>query len=811
MGRLDHEAAGISQQELDALLAEREALGTRLAELEAAAAERERAQRVLVQEAIFAKLLQDVTAAANGARSRDEAFATCLRAVCAAMSWPVGHVWVRGGATESRLRSTDIWHLVDAARYGPLREATSSLACRPGRGIVGRVLATGAAVSSTEPGFEDPSRLRREVAGQLGLRASVGVPVRVGYEVTAVLELFACDASPADPRTLQVLEYIGTQLGRVCERAGAEQALRALAERMDDALRAARVGTWSWDMEADRVVWDAHVQALFGRQDGVFARSYREALERLSAEGRLSVGQAVQRAVQDAQPFEVEVPANWDDGTPRVLALRGRVHVERGRPVRMSGVCWDVTERKHAEQRIHELAFYDALTGLPNRRLFDARLEASLVEARRRGRRAAVIFLDLDRFKEINDTLGHRIGDEVLAQVAQRLVHSVRMRDTVLRSPPSEGDTDPAVSRFGGDEFTLLLGDVSGPAVPGRVAERILHCLRRPFPVGEREIYVTASIGIAVFPDDGENVDALLANADTAMYQAKSEGANDFRFFSPTLNAAAARRFAIGHRLRRALARRAFVLHYQPIVEARGRAVLGLEALLRLEDGAEAVSPQEFIPIAEETGLIVPIGEWVLRQACRQARRWQRAGFPQLGISVNLSSRQLHKPGLVEAVERALRTSGLAATSLTLEITESSLLHEGAATLGALARLGALGVTIALDDFGTGYSSLSQLRRFSFHWLKIDQSFVSEVLTRPGDAALTAGLIRLAQRVGLGVVAEGVEREEQAAFLARHGCNRLQGYLVSRPLPVPEVLPFLRKTRASAAGRGIPARAARAD
>lgn len=770
--------------------------------------ERKLVQSALLRESTFVQLLQEVIVSANEADSLDEAFQRCLRAICAAMDWPVGHVWARPRAADPRLRSTDLWQLADEARYGLLREATSLLSCRPGQGTLGRVLETGAPVWDAGVPLDDPSWLRREVSERVGLCACVAFPVRMGREVVAILEFFTAAPSPPDERTLKMLGNIGTQLGRACERSWAGEALQELSARMDDALRGAQVGTWSWDMEADRVVWDAQSQSIFGRRGDPTPRAYREVLERMSPPGRLLVAEAVRKSVETGRPFEVEIPVQWDDGTAHVAALRGRVHVKAGRSVRMTGVCWDTTERKEAEERIHQLAFYDSLTGLPNRRLFQQRLQAALADARTRGRQAAVIFVDLDRFKEINDTLGHRVGDELLAQVAERLVRSVRLHDVVLRGHPGERAGGPAVSRLGGDEFTMLLGDVAGPQMPGRVAERILRAFHEPFRVQEREVYVTPSIGIAIFPDDGEDVDALLASADAAMYHAKQEGANDFRFFSQELNRATARRFEIGNRLRRALGSRAFRLRYQPIVEARSGAVTGLEALLRLEDADGALSPDDFIPIAEETGLIVPIGEWVLRTACRQVQRWQRAGFPDLGVSVNLSGQQFRKPGLVESVERVLRESGIAPTKLTLEITESTIMQEDAATMGALERLAGLGVSIALDDFGTGFSSLSQLRRFPFHWLKIDRSFVREILTRPSDAALTVGIIDLAQRIGLKVVAEGVENPEQAAFLTSHGCDRLQGYGVSRPLPARRVLPFLRKNGRQGA---LAARARRAD
>ncbi|MBI4985484.1 MAG: EAL domain-containing protein [Rhodocyclales bacterium] len=404
----------------------------------------------------------------------------------------------------------------------------------------------------------------------------------------------------------------------------------------------------------------------------------------------------------------------------------------------------EIYERMQAEQRIWHMAHHDALTGLPNRALLLDRLGQALAQGDRNANNIAVMFLDLDRFKSINDTLGHHIGDELLKHVADRLRGVVRAVDTV--------------SRLGGDEF---------------VAVRIEG----------HELRATPSIGISVYPDDGAEVYTLMKNADTAMYHAKEAGRNNFQFFMPRMNAAAERFFKLEHRLRGAVEAGQLRLHYQPLVDLQSASVCGMEALVRWLDPEHGlISPGEFIPVAEETGLILPIGEWVLTEALRQNRRWQEEGRPALPVSVNLSPRQFRQGNLVETVSAILAETGQPAALLELEITESSLMHDMDETLDKLKALSAMGVRLAIDDFGTGYSSLAYLKRFPVHKLKVDQSFVRDLNEDKDDAAIVSAIIGMAKSLGLDILAEGVETEAQLAALIEYGCGKFQGYYFSRPL-----------------------------
>ncbi|CAB1367823.1 sensor domain-containing protein [Denitratisoma oestradiolicum] len=429
----------------------------------------------------------------------------------------------------------------------------------------------------------------------------------------------------------------------------------------------------------------------------------------------------------------------------------------------------EIFERMQTEQRIWHLAHHDALTGLPNRALLHDRLGQALAQAERKGRRAAVLFLDLDRFKSINDSLGHAVGDELLKQVAQRLGGAVRSVDTV--------------SRLGGDEFVVVLNDMICVDDVVLVAEKIIAALGPPVRVDAHDLRVTPSIGISIYPDDGSDAMQLMKNADTAMYHAKSLGRNNFQFFTASMNDEAIRFFNLENRLRAALDQGELVLHYQPLVDLRQRAVVGMEALVRWNDPEQGmIAPGEFIPVAEETGLILPLGEWVLREAMRQNRVWQEQGYPLLPISVNLSPRQFRQRGLVETIRAILAETGQPARLLELEITEGALMQEVGETLSKLEELAAMGVRLTIDDFGTGYSSLSYLKRFPVHKLKVDQSFTRDLCEDREDAAIAAAIIGLAHSLELDILAEGVETAEQLSMLMGYGCHKFQGYYFSRPL-----------------------------
>jgi diguanylate cyclase (GGDEF)-like protein/PAS domain S-box-containing protein len=430
----------------------------------------------------------------------------------------------------------------------------------------------------------------------------------------------------------------------------------------------------------------------------------------------------------------------------------------------------DITERMHAQERLQYLAYHDVLTELPNRALFMDRLEHALSRAERGLTRLALLFLDVDRFKVINDTLGHDVGDRLLQSVARRLRESVRDVDTV--------------ARVSGDEFAILLEDADRMDDLTAIARKLLEAFARPFELPQRELFVTTSIGVSVFPNDGRDALTLLKNADTAMYRAKDAGRNTYQFYSADMSARAIERLALETGLRRVLEREELVLHYQPQVDIRSGRLLAAEALLRWRHPQLGlIQPGEFIGLLEDTGMILPVGEWVMRTACAQASAWQRQGVRDLRVTVNLSARQFNAPGLADQVMRLLDDHNLRPEMLEFEITESVLMQHTPTTVEPLTRLADMGCRIAIDDFGTGYSSLAYLKRFPIHVLKIDHTFVRDVPEDPDDAAIVTTIVAMAHSLKMEVVAEGVETEKQLAFLRACGCDAMQGNLFSRPLP----------------------------
>ncbi|MHB8453709.1 MAG: sensor domain-containing protein [Acidiferrobacterales bacterium] len=434
----------------------------------------------------------------------------------------------------------------------------------------------------------------------------------------------------------------------------------------------------------------------------------------------------------------------------------------------------DITERMQTQERLHFLAHHDALTELPNRIFYMDRLRQSLARARWHSRRLAVLFLDLDRFKNINDTLGHAVGDRLLQLIARRFADSIR-----------EGDV---VARLGGDEFAILLDDISAEKDVPAIAKKILSTLEPAFLIDQRELFVSASIGISLYPADGEDSDTLLKHADVAMYRAKDAGKNNYQFYSAEMSARAFERLTLESSLRHALERQEFLLYYQPQIDTDSGLIIGVEALLRWQHpDLGLISPAEFVPLLEETGMIVPVGQWVLRVACEQISQWHRAGHGHLRVAINLSARQFNEPDLVAFIDRTLQGAGCDPAQVELEITESVIMRHTQSTINALEALNRMGVRLAVDDFGTGYSSLSYLRRFPIDTLKIDRSFISDIQSDVDDAAITSAIIGMAQRLNIDVVAEGVETMEQLAFLRSNGCRVVQGYLFSKPLPANEI------------------------
>jgi diguanylate cyclase (GGDEF)-like protein len=448
-------------------------------------------------------------------------------------------------------------------------------------------------------------------------------------------------------------------------------------------------------------------------------------------------------------------------------------------------------KNKKAEDRILHMAYYDSLTNLPNRALFNDRLKQALAHGERNSSNLAVLFLDLDNFKRINDTFEHRAGDLLLQGISDRIIKCLRTSDTVSR--PFQNSISNTVARLGGDEFTILLSEIESAESAAKVAQRVLTSITYPFLIEGHEVYISGSIGIAIYPLDGEDADHLLRNADTAMYHAKEQGKNNFQFYKQSMNASAFERLMMENSLRKAIEHQELLLYYQPRMELSTNRVVSTEALIRWQHPELGLFPPgKFIPLAEDTGLIIPIGEWVLNTACKQNWTWQQGGKSDthMAVSLNISGEQFKHSSLIQVVEKVLHDSGLPPASLELEITETVIMKDAESTIKMLEKLKSMGVQLSMDDFGTGYSSFNYLKKFPLDIVKIDRSFVQDVTKNKEDATIVKAMIAMAHSLNLRVVAEGVETGEQLQFLRENGCDEMQGYLLSPPVPVDEVTNF---------------------
>ena len=551
-----------------------------------------------------------------------------------------------------------------------------------------------------------------------------------------------------------------------------EERFRALVETTSD---------WIWEVDAHGVYTYASpkVKELLGYlPEEIIGKT---PFDFMPPEEAARVGQQFAEIAAAQRPFErLENTNLHKDGRRVVLETSGVPIFDReGRLAGYRGMDRDITERIQAQEKLHYLAYYDELTGLPNRALLLDRLKQTLIDGQRHRRMVAVLYMDLDHFKNVNDTLGMETGNRLLRMVAERLQGCVRPGDTV--------------ARMGGDEFCVVLADLAQESDVAEIIQKTLVSLSAPHRLAERELSLSVAIGISLFPRDATEPETLLKNADIAMYRAK-EHDDSYQYYSPDMTASATERLMLENDLRHALERRELFLHYQPQVHLHTGAITGVEALLRWRHPRLGlVSPAKFIPLAEDTHLILPIGEWVLRQACAQARSWQDAGLPPLRMGVNLSARQFRQPDLAGTVRRILGETGLDPHRLDIELTESTLVKSPEAVAEILSGLETLGIQISIDDFGTGYSSLTYLKRLPIDILKIDQSFVRGVASDPDDASIVIAIIALAHALGIQTIAEGVETREQAQFLRKHGCETMQGFYFSKPIEADALAALLRK------------------
>ncbi len=618
-------------------------------------------------------------------------------------------------------------------------------------------------------------RTAREIMPQLepewiavyGEVALTGKPARFEYHAAALAKHF--DVSAFSPRP----GFFAVTFTDITQRAAAEERLRLWAQVFESTSEAILI------TDADGTIVD--VNAAFAEVTGFTKAQAVGARASLLKSGRHSPAfyEKLWSTLEATGRWQGELWNRRRDGEvfPAWLTINA-VKDAGGRVTNFVGTFADLSASKESEAQLTRLANLDPLTKLPNRLLFNARLQLSIQNAQHARRKIACLFLDLDSFKHINESLGHPVGDQLLQALVPRLEACAGPDDTV--------------ARMGGDEFALLLEDVSPSCDPAAVAQRILDALGSPFILSGKEFYTTASIGIGVFPDDGADADAIVKNTEAAMYRAKGEGKNSYRFYTSELTVSALERVLLETNLRHALARDELVVYYQPQVSLGRREIIGAEALLRWNHpGTGLIEPAKFIPLAEETGLIVPIGEWVLERACAQVKSWDAVGGPPLVVSVNLSGFQFKRGALTRTVRKALAAAALDPNRLVLEVTENFLMEEAEDIVTTLGVFKTLGIQLAIDDFGTGYSSLNALRRLPFHTLKIDRSFVSNVTENADAAAIVRAIIAMAHNLALTVVAEGVETRAQERFLKDAGCDEAQGFLYSRALPPDAFAEFL--------------------
>jgi len=561
----------------------------------------------------------------------------------------------------------------------------------------------------------------------------------------------------------------------------AKQSLRQSESRLARAQKIARMGSWEWDLTTGDLYWSDELYRIYGLIPGDPEKIRMEWVFTLVNPADLpAFKKAVFQSAKSGLPFNIIYRIKSRTEGEIVVNSQGEVETgEDGTPLLVSGTTLDITARIKAESEIQQLINYDTLTGLPNRNLLHDRLKLSVAQAIRDQHLLGILVLDLDRFKGINDTLGHLAGDQLLMTIAKRLTACIRDSDTL--------------ARLGGDEFVIILNNVGSEEGITAVSKKILAIISEPIYIDGHEIYITGSIGIAVYPMNGEDGQTLLKHADLAMYQAKELDRNNFQFFSREMNVKVLERMMLENSMRKALDREEFFLVYQPQVDARSGRIVGMEALLRWNHpDLGLLVPDRFIYLAEETGFIIPIGEWVLRTACRQNKAWQDEGLTPVRIAVNLSGKQFDQQALDEAIAAILMETGLAPEWLEIEITESAVMKNAELSIGMLRKLKEMGITFAIDDFGTGYSSLSYLKHFPITRLKIDRSFVRDIITNPDDAAIAEIIIAMAQTLKLEVIAEGVETRAQMEFLSFNNCVEQQGYLFSRPVPAEQFAQFLK-------------------
>ncbi|NEX59803.1 bifunctional diguanylate cyclase/phosphodiesterase [Noviherbaspirillum galbum] len=707
-----------------------------------------------------------------------------VQTICERVGWACGAYWALN-------RERNAYERVSAWPPGnPLMDAffaacPSQVPPTMRQGLLGRVLETGTPAWAGNVAL-DPVLGPAVAASHAGLRVAFAFPIQAGAQIRGVMEFFSRRVQEMDPDMLRSAHFIGRHIAQYLERRDAEKGLRqseahfrALVEQATDSF---------YVHDSDGMLLDVNQHACHSLgylREELLRMSMMDIDAKLSPEDLKQLGPGLTTGA----PTAIESVHRRKDGTEFPVELRiGPILID-GKECMLS-LARDMTERVRMQQHIEHLAFHDSLTNLPNRAMFNRHLQHAIEQADRHKRRLAVLFVDLDRFKNVNDTLGHGAGDVLLQEMSRRISHCLRTSDVVARNRTSED----IVARLGGDEFVVLIESFTDGSQVAEVAQRILNVMVKEYILDGQLIHMTASIGISIFPEDGRHDFTLMKHADIAMYRAKDLGKNRYEFYSAWMNGHSARSLALESGLRRAIERNELALHYQAKVDSHNGRIAGMEALVRWRHPELGlVPPDQFIPLAEETGLIVPLSRWVLNEACRQHAEWVNAGFPPVRIAVNLSARQFVEDGLCEEVFATLALHGLDARLLELEITESMVMANTERTFEALARLRSSGIRIAIDDFGVGYSSLSQLKQFPVDVIKIDRSFIRDIPGDPSDAAITDAIIAMSKRLKVITVAEGVETPHQWHFLREHGCDEIQGYYFCKPLEAQAFLAYALK------------------
>ena len=692
--------------------------------------------------------------------------AAVIRAMCEAQAWTAGNFW-----TVDTQRDT-LWHEVGWNAHGEDRRSVLSAGDRLPKWLSHGPVWIGDVV-------RDPRTSRIERADATGWNTGLVIPVKAGGATIGVLDFYAPHVAAPEPQFLKMLRSASNEIGHFFQRTVALEKLRESEERFSSTMELAAIGI-AHVAEGGRFKYvNPQLCEMLGYTEQELLMM---TVKDVSHPGDANATDELRDQLRSGaiQSFKTEKRYLRKDGSPVWVGLTIACKRDRvGKCLYDISIVEDISTRKGAEERIQYLATHDGLTGLPNRVMFAQLLGLSIETSRRYDRKLAVLFIDLDRFKVINDTLGHEAGDVLLREMGARLRECLRASDVV--------------ARLGGDEFVVLLQEISDPAQAASVARNILNVVMKPVVILGQECRVTASIGVCLHPDDGQDDTSIMKNADMAMYLAKEEGKNNFQFFTSRMKPQSIERLSLETNLRRALELSEFSLHYQAKVNFKSGVITGVEALLRwYNPDLGSVSPARFIPLAEETGLIVPIGKWVLRTACTQSVAWQKQGLRPVRMSVNLSMRQMNDEGLVREIEAVLADTGLDPDLLELEVTESTIMHNAERAVRVLTTIKDLGVRLAIDDFGTGYSSLAHLKRFPIDTLKVDRSFIREVPNDPEDRAIAEAIIAMGKTLSLTVVAEGVETPEQQAFLSERLCDEMQGFYFSTPVAAQDFAELLR-------------------